>query len=302
MPSIINGDCVEILSSLPAESVDLVFADPPFNIGFQYDEYKDTLTADQYVRWTNEWLDGCQRVLKPSGSIYVAIGDEFAAEMGVALKKRLTMRNWLIWQYGFGQNQRKKFNRCKVHIFYFVKGEGFKWNPEEVKVPSARQLKYRDKRAKSGGKLPDDVWEFLSAEMEAEYDRQAEMLDSMPGGAQGVRPDMSGWDDLVNDYAAPNEVWKISRICGTFGERIKGEDGTAHPCQMPEAVLERIIKVSSDVGDMVLDPFGGSGTTAAVAKRLGRDYTTMDRSRNYCSVIAKRVEKDPDRFSIHPTL
>ena len=292
---IYHGDCVKILNSLPPESVDLVFADPPFNIGFKYDEYKDTLTAAQYSAWVEEWLDGCNRVLKPTGSIYIAIGDEFAAEIAVALKKRFTMRNWIIWYYTFGQNQRKKFNRSHVHIHYFVKSSTeWTWNADDVRVPSARMLKYNDKRAKAGGKLPDDVWAGYEEAYQAEYERQVELFDSMPGGAQGATPDLREWE--AANTTVPDDVWKISRLCGTFGERIKAEDGTAHPCQMPEAVLERIIRVSSNEGDVVLDPFGGSGTTAAVAHRLGRRFITMDRSESYCRVIATRLYGDSSKY------
>jgi DNA modification methylase len=336
MASILLGDCVEILNSLPAESVDLVFADPPFNIGLKYDEYKDSLTPKQYQDWTDKWLDGCQRVLKRSGSIYTAIGDDYAAELGVALKKRFTMRNWLIWHYGFGQSTKKKFNRCHTHIFYHVKNaKDFVWNADAIKVPSDRQVKYGDKRAKAGGKMPDDVWSTGADEALSDA---ADMLDQMPGGAQGARPsisDVSEWPDwkkrVLNtvlhgtqwdkpqkgatqwfedavamvDAAAPNDgsdevvpddVWSIPRLCGTFNERIRKEDGSVHPCQMPESILERIILASCPAKGVVLDPFGGTGTTAAVAQRLGRDWVTMDRSEAYCEVIAKRLGTKWEKF------
>ncbi len=83
----------------------------------------------------------------------------------------------------------------------------------------------------------------------------------------------------------PDDVWEFSRVCGTFKERV-GE----HPCQMPESLLERIIKASSNVNDIVLDPFGGTGTTATVAKKLKRNYITMDISENYYDVIVKRLK------------
>lgn len=214
-----------------------MFADPPFNIGIKYDKYKDSLSYDEYYKWSKDWIKETYRVLKKDGSIYIAIGDEFAAEINIILKcTGFYFRNWIIWYYTFGQNQRKKFNRAHAHILYFTKNkEKFKFNGDAIRIPSARQLVYNDRRANPQGKVPDDVWEF-------------------------------------------------SRVCGTFKERL-GE----HPCQMPEALLERIIKVSSNVNDIVLDPFGGTGTTAAVAKRLKRQYVTIEISENYHEVIIKRL-------------
>ncbi len=175
--------------------------------------------------------------MKKTGSIYIAIGDEFAAEINVILKKTgFHFRNWIVWYYTFGQNQRKKFNRAHTHILYFTKDkEQFTFNDKDVRIPSARQLIYKDKRANPIGKLPDDVWQF-------------------------------------------------SRVCGTFKERIG-----KHPCQMPEDLLELIIKSSSYEQELILDPFGGTGTTAAVAKRLKRNFITIEISKEYYNVILKRL-------------
>ncbi|MBI4681474.1 MAG: site-specific DNA-methyltransferase [Nitrospirae bacterium] len=231
------GDCIKIMKGFPSNSADLVCADPPFNIGIKYDRYNDNLSYDKYYRWSEKWIAEAYRILKKDGSVYVAIGDEFASEINIILKRTgFYFRNWIIWYYTFGQNQRKKFNRAHTHILYFIKDrERFKFNSKTIRVPSARQLIYNDKRANSDGKVPDDVWEF-------------------------------------------------PRVCGTFKERIK-----EHPCQMPESLLERIIKTSSDVGDIVLDPFGGTGTTATVAKRLKRNYVTIEISENYYNAIVKRL-------------
>ncbi len=232
------GDCVEIMEAFPTESVDLVFADPPFNIGIKYDNYSDNKSYDSYYDWSDKWIRETFRILKKNGSIYVAIGDEFAAEINIILKKTgYNFRNWIVWYYTFGQNQKKKFNRSHTHILYFTKDkENFTFNADEIRIPSARQLVYNDKRANPKGKIPDDVWQF-------------------------------------------------SRVCGTFKERI-GE----HPCQMPENILERIIKTSSLEGDTILDPFGGTGTTASVAKKLGRNFITIDISEKYVEVIEKRLK------------
>jgi len=232
------GDCVEIMRRLPDKSVDLIFADPPFNIGIKYDVHNDNMPYEEYYKWSEKWIKEAFRLLKDNGTIYVAIGDEFAAEINLILKRTgFNFRNWIIWYYTFGQNQRKKFNRAHTHILYFTKDKAnFKFNDKDIRVPSARQLIYNDKRANPIGKIPDDVWQF-------------------------------------------------SRVCGTFKERIE-----KHPCQMPEDLLELVIKASSNEGDLVLDPFGGTGTTAVVAKKLKRNFITIEISKDYHNIILKRLD------------
>lgn len=234
------GDCIEIMKTFPKESIDLVFADPPFNIGIKYDRWKDNLEYNEYIEWSRKWISECFRVLKKTGSIYVAIGDEFAAEIAIILKQTgFYMRNWIIWHYTFGQHQKRKFTRSHTHILYFTKDkEEFTFNADDIRVPSARQLIYKDKRANPKGKVPDDVWIF-------------------------------------------------PRVCGTFKERIKN-----HPCQMPEKLLERIILASSKKGDIVLDPFGGTGTTAIVARRLNRNFIIIEISETYYKEIKRRLKEN----------
>lgn len=227
---IICGDCIELLSAVEEPFVDLVFADPPFNIGYQYDKYQDTLKKDKYLHWTRDWMAACVNVLKPTGSFYIAIGAEYAAHIRIIGEELgLICRNWIIWHYSFGQHGKTKFSRAHAHIFYFAKDEkACTFNDLAVRMPSDRQLIYNDNRANADGKIPDDVW---------------------------------------NTYA---------RVCGTFKER-----QSWHPCQMPELLLARIISASSNPGDLVLDPFNGSGTTAAAAKQLERNYCGIDISENY---------------------
>lgn len=253
---IVTGDCLRHLATLPDGSVDLAFADPPFNIGYEYDVYNDRQGRADYLAWTDRWLAAVSRVLKSDGSMYVAIGDEYAAEMKVRLDALgLTMRNWIVWHYTFGVACKRKFNRSHAHIFYYVVNpKRFTFNADSVRVPSARQTTYADRRAVAGGKLPDDTWVLRPQE-----------------------------EDKA--FTPESDTWYVSRVCGTFRER------TGHPCQMPEAVLERIIKVSSRPGDVVLDPFAGSGTTLAVAKRLGRRWLGIELSPDYANAVRQRLDR-----------
>jgi len=116
---VIVGDCVAVLGQLPAESVDLVFADPPFNIGYEYDQYDDRRAHGEYLTWAEKWLAAAARTLKPTGSLFLAIGDEFVAEHKVRLDDLgLGLRNCIIWHYTFGVICTKMFSRSHVHIFY----------------------------------------------------------------------------------------------------------------------------------------------------------------------------------------
>lgn len=139
---------------------DLIFADPPFNIGYKYDKYYDKVKNKNYIAWTKEWMGVCKKVLKSAGSFYIAIGDEYAANVKtIADELGLFMRNWIIWHYTFGQQTKKKFARAHTHIFYFVNDKkNFTFNEHTVRVPSDRQLIYNDRRANPAGKMPDDVW------------------------------------------------------------------------------------------------------------------------------------------------
>jgi site-specific DNA-methyltransferase (adenine-specific) len=247
--SIYERDCVAGMEEIAAGSVDLAFADPPFNIGYDYDVYDDAKDADHYLDWSRRWIEGIFHVLKPTGTFWLAIGDEYAAELKLITQKiGFTCRSWVIWYYTFGVNCKQKFNRSHAHLFHFVKDPKkftFNFNDKLVRVPSARQLVYADGRANPEGRLPDDTWI--------------------------LRP-----QDLPDGFAEDEDTWYFPRVAGTFKER-----AGFHGCQMPEQLLGRIIRCCSDPGDLVLDPFSGSATTLVVAKKLGRQWIGFDLSAAY---------------------
>jgi site-specific DNA-methyltransferase (adenine-specific) len=238
---IILGDCVSVLKDIPNGTVDLIFTDPPYNIGIKYDLYKDTMEYCDYVDWSWHWISECVRVLKKNGSLYIAINDENAAEfVGMLKGLNMNMRNWIIWHYTFGQAQKRKFSRAHTHLLYFTKDPSdFTFNSEAIRVKSVRQ-EIGDKRANPKGKIPDDVW-------------------------------------------------TISRVAGTFNERVKD-----FPCQMPIKLLERVIKTSSNPGDIVLDPFSGTGTTPYVTKLLKRKYIAIEVSPQYHKISEARINSIPN--------
>ena len=151
-----RSDCVEGLANLPAESIDLAFADPPFNIGYKYDVYDDAKDASSYLDWSHQWISGVHRALKPSGAFWLAIGDEYAAELKVTAQEiGFVCRSWVVWYYTFGVHCKHKFTRSHAHLFHFVKdAKDFTFNSDAVRVPSARQLVYNDARAIPRGGCP----------------------------------------------------------------------------------------------------------------------------------------------------
>jgi len=254
-----QGDCVRRLAQIDAESVDLAFADPPFNIGYGYDLYDDRRSRKEYLDWSGTWMSGVYNVLKPTGSFWLAIGDEYAAELKLIAQEEagFTCRSWVIWYYTFGVNCVRGFSRSHTHLFHFVKDpDHFTFNSENpaVRVLSARQLVYRDARANPKGRLPDNTWIFRPQ-------------DAPPSG-----------------FASVHDTWYFARVAGTFRER----EGF-HGCQMPERLLGRIIRISSNPQELVLDPFAGSGSTLAVAKKLGRRWLGIELSREYVKRIRQRI-------------
>jgi site-specific DNA-methyltransferase (adenine-specific) len=252
-------DCIEGLANVPAGSIDLVFADPPFNIGYEYDTYDDRQSRDEYLAWCRRWIEAVYRGLKPTGTFWLAIGDERAAELKLLSQDiGFHCRSWVIWYYTFGVNCTHKFSRSHAHLLYFVKDPAtftFREEDPQNRVPSARQLVYADRRANPRGRLPDDTWI--------------------------LRP-----QDLGDCFTADEDTWYFPRVAGTFKER-----AGFHGCQMPEQLLARIIRTCSNEGELVVDPFSGSATTLVVAKKLGRRFLGFEISEEYALRGNKRLEQ-----------
>jgi site-specific DNA-methyltransferase (adenine-specific) len=215
------------------------------------------------------------RALKPDGTFWLAIGDEYAAELKLLAQREIGfhVRSWVIWYYTFGVNCTTKFSRSHAHLFHFVKHpKNFTFRAKELenRIPSARQLVYGDGRANPDGRLPDDTWI--------------------------LRP-----QDLAGHFTPDEDTWYFPRVAGTFKER-KG----FHGCQMPEQLLGRIIRSCSREKDIVLDPFSGSATTLAVAKKLGRRWLGFDLSPDYVTRGTARLADicvgDPLDGAAEPTM
>lgn len=239
--TILNVDVMLGLESVRDDwgPVRLIFADPPYNIGVDYGSgtKADSLSDSSYMAWVSRWIGLCVDCLADDGSMWVMIGDEYAAEYAIELKRTgLTIRSWIKWYEAFGVNCADKFNRSSRHIFYCVKDpKRFIFNPDAVSRPSDRQSKYGDKRANPSGKL---------------------------------------WDD----------VWQIPRLTGTCDERIPG-----FPTQLPLGLVRPIVECASMPGDLVVDPFNGSGTTGVAAIEGKRKYVGIEMQESFVDLANKRL-------------
>jgi site-specific DNA-methyltransferase (adenine-specific) len=251
------GDCVEYMHWLANRDrdVNMIFADPPFNQNLSYDSYKDRMDHEEYMRWTRRWMTAVKSLLRTDGNFFVSICAKLQADLLMTAKSLgFFWQDTIVWHYTFGPNQRARLTPSWVAIHWLTQTPKImKWNPETIMVPSARQLKYGDKRANASGKVPDNVWVLMP-------------------------------EQCIDAFRPNCNVMKESRVCGTFGDRVEG-----HPCQMPVKLMERIVAMGSDPGDVVLDPFCGSGTTSVACKNLGRSSINVDVSEEYIALARRRI-------------
>ncbi|MCK6625224.1 MAG: site-specific DNA-methyltransferase [Anaerolineae bacterium] len=244
------GDAVTWLGSLPNESADLVFADPPYNIkkaGW------DTFESQQaYVEWSLQWIEQAARVLKSTGTLYICGFSEILADLKLPAQRYFKGCRWLVWHYKNKANLGADWGRSHESILHFRKSEKFTFNTDDIRIPYGNHtLKY-----------PDHP--------------QAETSQYGKGKKQLWQPHPQG--------AKPRDVIEIPTTCNGMHEK------TPHPTQKPEELLRKIVLASSNPADLVLDPFLGSGTTAVVAEQLGRKWLGCDLSLEYGQWAANRIE------------
>ncbi len=267
------GDCREVVPQVVApKSVDLIFADPPFNWKRGYDEWDDDLPRAEYMQFTRDWLNACADALADNGSFWVNIPDDSAADIVVHLRDhcKLHLINWCVWHYRFGQNTTQKFINSKVHALYFARHR-------EVLNPAPPK---RMRLAKPGG--PGRTWN--PAEILEISDRRA---------IYGDPRTESKKDGIDAGHRVPMDVWY-----GQYWGRIQGNNAERrgyHDNQLPEVYLERVIRACSNPGDLVMDPFLGSGTTGVVARALGRNFVGVEYSKANAQSACERIAAGPVR-------
>ncbi len=240
---ILCGDSIEEMRKIPDNSIDVTFADPPFNLNKKYGNYKDRKTAEDYIKWSEQWLSEMVRITKPTGSILVHNIPKWLIYFANHLNKIATFKHWIAWD-SMSTPLGKTLLPAHYGILFYTKSpKGFTFN----------ELRSPHKKCRKCG----------------------EMIKDYGGKKSQINPHGTLLSDCWGD---------IHRIRHNTRR-------DAHPCQLPEPLLERLVLMTTKEGDVVLDPFIGAGTTALVAKRLGRNYIGIDIDPKYKKIVADKIEK-----------
>lgn len=246
-----EGDSLIWLKLLPENSVDLIFADPPYNLNkAEWDNFE---SQEIYIQWSLQWIEQASRILKPNGSLYICGFSEILADLKHPTSKLFGSCRWLIWHYKNKANLGNDWGRSHESILHFRKSKKSRLNIDAVRISyGAHTLKYpshpQAETSQYGNGKRKDVW-FPN-----------------PLGAK------------------PKDVFDIPTTCNGMEEKTK------HPTQKPEELLRKLVLASSQVDEVVLDPFSGSGTTLVVTEQLGRKWLGCDLSRDYNEMAIGRIE------------
>ncbi|MCE5248883.1 site-specific DNA-methyltransferase [bacterium] len=244
------GDSITWLNSLPKCSVDLIFADPPYNI--KKADWDNFESQKKYIEWSLKWIEPASKILKSTGTLYICGFSEILADLKAPSMKFFKSCRWIIWNYKNKANLGKDWGRSHESILLFRKSNNFTFNIDSIRIPySKHTLKYPD---------------------------HPQALTSQYGNGKNHI-----WKPSPNG-AKPQDVMEIPTTCNGMHEK------TPHPTQKPEELLRKIILASSNIGDTVLDPFLGSGTTAVASEQLKRKWIGCDFSREYLEWAINRIE------------
>lgn len=243
--SIYHGDALEVLAGIPDESIDLIFVDPPYNIGKNFAGRKDKWATDaEYLDWCYQWIDLCIQKMKPNGSLYLMTSTQFMPYFDLFIRDKVTILSRIVWAYDSSGVQAKKyFGSMYEPILYCVKNKNnYTFNAADIMV-----------EAKTGSKR--------------------KLIDYRKNPPQPYKSEK-----------VPGNVWDFARV------RYRMEEYENHPTQKPISLLERIIKASSNEGDVVLDPFSGTFTTCYVAQKLNRHFIGIEIQEDYFKIGLRRLE------------
>ena len=237
---VVLGDCLEVMKSLPDGSVDLAFADPPYNLDKNYFSYDDARHDQEYLAWCEQWLYEYQRILSPTGSLFLVNLPKWSIHHKVFLDKYLYFQDWIVWDAL--SEPRGKLMPAHYSILYYTKH------------PTRRVFN-----------------EERSYQLSPNFCLRASCIKKRQR-------------EGINDHIALSNIWwDVPRI-----RHKRYRD--VHPCQLPEKLMERIISLASKPGDIVFDAFCGTGTTAIVAKQLGRRYLVGDIDEYYVNLTLQKLE------------
>jgi site-specific DNA-methyltransferase (adenine-specific) len=242
---VICGDAFTILTDLPKSSIDMLFADPPYNLNRKFGKEKfDQLSSDEYEEWLDSWLSLCVPLLKPTASVYICGDWRSSAAIQRVGSKYFKLRNRITWEREKGRGAKANWKNAAEDIWFFTVSDEFTFNLDAVKQRRRVMAPYRE-----NGKAKD-------------WNEDGKFRDTHPSNI---------WTDITVPF------WSMP-------------ENTDHPTQKPEKLLAKILLASTNEGDLILDPFAGSGTTAVVAKKLGRQFVAIESDEKYCLLAAKRLE------------
>lgn len=247
--SVYLGDCLEILEKeIPDNSIDLIFADPPYNIGKKFNGKSEKREVGEYLNWSYKWLQLCINKLKPNGSFYVMTATQSMPYFDIFLRDKITILSRIIWHYDSSGVQAKSYYGSMYEpILYCVKNKSnYTFNRKDILV-----------EAKTGAKR--------------------KLMDYRKNPPT-----------LYNSDKVPGNVWYFNRV------RYRMDEYESHPTQKPIALLDRIIKASSNKGDVVLDPFSGTFTTSYVARILERNSIGIEIEEEYVKIGIRRLGIDKE--------
>ncbi len=247
---ITQGDCLSLLRNIPDNSVDVTFADPPFNLKKKYNSTKDSLALQEYLDWCEQWIGEMVRVTRPTGSIFLHNIPKWLTYYTAVLNKIAYFKHWISWDAPTSP-MGKSLQPSHYGILFYAKG---------AKQNKFYEIRYPHKRCRKCGYLYKDY-----------------------GGKKWM---LHPFGPLLSD------VWTdIHRV-----KHNKYRDD--HPCQLPIHLLERVILMSTDEGDIVLDPFSGTGTTALAAKRLGRNFIGLELDKEYVQISMNKLRQEEPNSKI----
>lgn len=258
------NDCLEYMEKkLEPNSVDLIFTDPPYNIGIKYvkKDFKDRKKLLEYLEWLKVRLKAMHKVLKPKGSLYLMNYPELNARLIPFLEDELKMklRRWIVWHYPTNIGHSKNnWTRSHRSILFLTKGDKYTFNRNEIlqpyKNPEVSKIKDRIKQGYRGR-----------------------------GAYDVLKP-----KDVLEIFEMKEKSSDVVTI--NLLKNVRKERKTWHSCQLPPELIEIFIKVSSNPGDLVLDPFAGTFTTSMVAKKLNRNSIGIDISKKYVKYSKSRLK------------
>lgn len=244
---------------MKAESVDLIFADPPYNIKkADWDTFE---SQEEYIKFSMQWIEQAARVLKPTGTLFICGFSEILADLKHPATRFFKGCRWIIWHYKNKANLGSDWGRSHESILHFRKTKDFTFNIDGIRIPySEHTLKYpihpqAETSQYGNGKNGNHIWE---------------------PNPLGAKP-----KDVLE---IPQDIIEVPTTCNGMHEK------TPHPTQKPEELLRKIILASSNVGDTILDPFCGSGTTSVCAEQLKRKWLACDLSPEYLDWTVNRLE------------